>query len=556
MKKTLTALSILTVFIHGTSRAQSTFNTKEYVDIGNIKAAVLLHGDMNWDPVAGNNECEFPKGNGTHISHATSVWMGGFDQQNQLHVSAQTYRQSGNDYWPGPLDNNGDLNIATSTQWARIWKVNFIEIGKHISNTNRTVNNTPPAILEWPAKGNQHAKGNNGIPLTVTTDMAPFIDVNSNGNYEPLSGDYPDIKGDQMLWWVFSDNGPTHSNSQSQALEVEVHAKAYAYVRNTLVDNVIFYEMNIHNKSAMDYTGFRMGLHSDVDLGYPMDDYCGFDSSRRLAYVYNGHTTDGTGQTNSYGSTPPVAGYTFLKMPGDNGANFIPAGSFMRFNNDNTVMGNPTNAVEFYNYMQPRFRDGSHLQNDFAGKGIPTTGKGSGPLANYMFPGDPADTNAWSECSSYNPPGERRFVLSTGDITLNQNSKASIAFALVTTNRGADNTCPGIDITGIKDVTDTAWKYFLNPPASRLSIHDVAGSKLLQLHPNPANNILNISWADGTVLSDITLAVYDITGRKMNVGYTTTGETINADVSTLVPGVYSIRLGNAEVNTAAVFIKE
>lgn len=556
MKKTLTALSILIVCTYGTSHAQPTFNTKEYVDIGNIKAAVLLHGDMNWDPVAGKIDCEFPKGNGTHISHATSVWMGGYDQQNQLHVSAQTYRQSGNDYWPGTLDNNGGLNLATSTQWARIWKVNFIEIGKHISNTTRTVNNTPPAILEWPAKGNPYAKGNNGAQLTITTNMAPFVDVNSDGNYNPLDGDYPDIKGDQMLWWVFSDNGPTHSNSMSEALKVEVHAKAYAYSRSTLIDNVIFYEMNIHNKSAMDYTSFRIGVHSDMDLGYHMDDFCGFDSTRRLAYVYNGHAIDGTGQTYAYGSTPPVAGFTLLKTPGDNSNNLMPAGSFMGFNNDNSVMGNPQNAAEFYNYMTSRFRDGMHLNNDFAGKGVPSYGRGTGPQSNYIYTGDPADTNTWSECNCYNPVGDRRFVLSTGDLTLNQNTATSIAFALVTTDRGNNNACPGLGITGIKDITDTAWKYFLNPPATRLSVQDIAKGKTLQLHPNPANNILHISMSDASIGNAVTLSVYDITGRKMNVSYTTIGNTLDADVSALPAGVYNIRLSDAEKHVTAVFVKQ
>ncbi len=235
MKKTLTALSLFICSTTG-SFAQATFNTKEYVDIGNIKAAVLLHGDMNWDAASLSSQCEFPKGSGIHLSGATTIWMGSYDDQGQLHVAAQTYRQTGNDFWPGPLDSNGSLDLATSTQWARIWKVNYLEIGQHISNTNRTVTNTPPAILEWPAKGNPYAKGNNGAPLTITTDMAPFVDVNSDGNYNPLHGDYPEIKGDQMLWWVFSDNGPTHNNAVSQPLEVEVHAKAYAYARGTLVD--------------------------------------------------------------------------------------------------------------------------------------------------------------------------------------------------------------------------------------------------------------------------------------------------------------------------------
>lgn len=555
MNKILTAVSIFICFSTNVF-AQAGFNIKEYVDIGNIKSAVLLHGDMNWDVTSLSGQCEFPKGSGIHLASATTIWMAGYDQQNQLHVSAQTYRQTGNDFWPGPLDNTGNLNLATSTQWARIWKVNFIEIGKHISNTTRTVNNTPPAILEWPAKGNPYAKGYNGAQLTIANNMAPFVDVNSDGNYNPLDGDYPDIKGDQMLWWVFSDNGPTHNNTQSQPLGVQVHAKAYAYSRGTTLDNIVFYEMEINNKSPLDYPAFRLAINADMDLGYINDDYIGFDSARRLGYVYNGNTVDGTGQPDAYGNTPPIAGYTFLKMPGDNGTNYAPAGSFMTFNNDMTVMGNPQNANDFYEYMTSRFRDGMHLNNDFAGKGINSYGRGTGAQSNYIFTGDPADTNTWSECNCYNPPGDRRFVLSTGDLALNNNTSISIGFALVTTNRGSNNACPGVDITGIKDVTDTAWKYFNAPPPARLSVHDVAKVHDLKLHPNPANNILRISISNASIGIDFTLSVYDITGRKMNVNYASKGDNVVADVSALVPGVYSIRLNNAAVNITAVFVKE
>lgn len=555
MKNTLTALTII-LALNGQALAQTPFGAKDYVDINNIKAAVLLHGDMNWDPAAQQSDCEFPKGSGIHLSNATSVWMGGFDDQNQLHVSAQTYRQTGNDFWPGPLDVNGNLDMATSTKWARIWKVNFIEIGNHVNNTNRAVNNTPKDILEWPAKGNPHAKGNGGAALSITTDMAPFVDVNSDGSYNALDGDYPKIKGDQMLWWVFSDNGPTHDNTTSMPLHLETHACAYAYARGGGIDNIVFYEMDIQNKSAWNYSGFRLAISADMDLGYPDDDYIGFDSARRLGYVYNGLIADGTGQVPAYGNLVPVAGYTLLKMPGDAGTNYAPAGSFMTFNNDGSVRGNPQIPEEFYYYMTARFRDGQHLNDDFAGKGVNSSGRGPGPLSNYIFTGDPADTNTWSECNCSNYYGDRRFVLSTNDITINQNTGVSIAFALVTTDRGAGNTCPGLMLTGIKDITDTAWKYFNNPPASRLSVHDIDSRSALQLHPNPADDILYIDWPQGTQSGEASLDVFDVTGRKMNVVHTAKSDKIKVDVSSLPPGVYSVRVGNGAQYAAAVFVKQ
>src|SRR5690606_9369807 len=109
------------------------------------------------------------------------------------------------------------------------------------------------------------------------------------------------------------------------------------------------------------------------------------------------------------------------------------------------------------------------------------------------------------------------------------------AFALVTTDRGAGNTCPGLTLTGIKDITDTAWKYFNNPPASRLSVQDVASRSALQLHPNPADDILYIDWPQGTQSGEASLDVFDVTGRKMNVVHTAKSDKIKVDVSSLPP---------------------
>ncbi len=99
--------------------AQAPFNTMDSVDINNIHAAILVHGDMWWDPVAQLALCRFPPNAPTHINFAGSVWMSGYDAGNNLHVAAQTYRQTGNDYWPGPIDpGTGSLTYATSQKWA------------------------------------------------------------------------------------------------------------------------------------------------------------------------------------------------------------------------------------------------------------------------------------------------------------------------------------------------------------------------------------------------------------------------------------------------------
>lgn len=546
----------LAILLHGSLSFSQTFNDVEYVDVGNINAAVCLHGDLNWNPATQKPACEYPKGSGKNVSFLTSLWMASYDEQAQLRASAQMYRQSGNDFWPGPLNENGVLDMTTSTQWARIWKVSFGDVNGHLANLTHTKTNTPKDILEWPAKGNPYAKGKAGATLSVTKDMAPFIDVNSDGIYNPLDGDYPDMKGDQMLWWVFSDNGPTRDNTFTPALEVEVHAKAYAYKRGTLLDNVVYYELDILNRSGWKYPAFRMGIFADVDLGYFGDDYIGFDSTRRLGYVYNGKPIDGTGQPEAYGAAPPMAGYTLLDIPGDNGSSKVPTGSFMTFNNDNTTSGNPKNGIEFSNYMQSKFRDGVHLKNDYAGAGTISSGRGAGPDAMYLFDGDPANPLEWSECASINPVGDRRMVLATNDYAFMGKSSAKVAFALVVADTGSNNACPNVDITNIKTVTDTAWKYYHNPPKPFVSVDAITAGKALGIYPNPANDIVYVSAAFDMSRSGAELVIYDAVGHKMNTNYAAKDGKLEVDIKNLPSGVYHIMYMNGTVYQSGRFVKE
>jgi hypothetical protein len=300
MKKNTFCFSVVTAVMFSaftalfvmTANAQTPFTTKDSTDINHVKAVVLSHGDMWWDPAVGLSRCEFPKGTGKTVAFNGCLWIAGYDNNNVLHVAAQTYRQNGNDYWPGPLNSSDTVTYATSQNWAHFWKVNASDMVTFMAATPHTISNTPNAILTWPAKGNPYAAGNAGAALAITTDIAPFVDVNADGIYNPLDGDYPIMKGDQMVFWVFSDNGATHNESKGKALKAEVHATAFAFSRGTLIDNVVYYEYNVVNKSLNDYHNMRIGAYIDPDLGYFLDDYFAFDSTYRMGIDYNSSTYD------------------------------------------------------------------------------------------------------------------------------------------------------------------------------------------------------------------------------------------------------------------------
>jgi len=554
MKKTTYAILFIALCLPNLKGfAQMPFSIMDYVDINNISAAVLVHGDMWWNIGTQTAACEFPKGSGKNISFASSLWMSGYDGGNNLHVSAQTYRQNGNDYWPGPLDSNDTLTYTSSEAWAKIWKVNQTDIVAFNATGTHTISNTPNDILTWPAKGNPNAKGGFGISLTINEDMAPFVDVNSDGIYNALQGDYPAIKGDQTLWWVFSDNGPTHTETNGSPLKVEVHAMAFAYSRGTLIDNVIYHEYTIFNRSSTNYNNYRIGLFSCIDLGYANDDYIGFDSSHRMGIDYNGTVVDGTGQVNSYDTMIPTVGITMIVLPGDSPpSSILPAGSFMFYNNDNSVQGNPALPGEYNNYLRSEWRDTSHLTNDFQGYGIQSSGHATGANTNYVFTGDPSDTSSWSECAAQNPPGDRRFVITSSDFTLNAGASQKVVMALVTTNPMLHNGCPNANFDSVKTVADTAWNIYFNP-LQTLSVTTQTMNNSLRIYPNPAHDKLCVD-SKNSMMEQLT--IYNTMGQVVNTIQDVYQGKTEVNIANLPDGMYYILYRDVNEQKAATFIKQ
>jgi hypothetical protein len=551
MRKSI--LLFLSVCLASPLFAQLPFNTMDSVNINNINAAVLVHGDMWWNPVTELAHCSFPNGAPTNINFASAIWMSGHDEAGKLHVAAQTYRQDGNDYWPGPLDLADTLTYATSQQWNKIWKVNRTDIQYFQSLPFHDTTNTPQAILTWPGSGNTYARGYEGAPLTLVPahNYAPFVDLNSNGIYEPLLGEYPDVPGDQALWWIFSDNGPTHTQSNGRPLDIEVHAMAYAYNRGTLIDNVIYYKYDLINESPNTYTDFRIAQWDDIDLGYYFDDFIGFDSAKRMGIAYNGTPVDGhlaSDPGNSYGSHIPVVGLTMVSLPGDSGADYAPAGAFTYYNNDVSDIGNPVFDSQFYNYMHAETLGGERFSDDFSD----TTGS-TGPYVNYVYPDDPSDSG-WSECWVNNDPGDRRFILSSNTFTVMPGSVNEIVLALVTTSPDSPGGCPLVNFDSINIVADTAWAVYHHPPPPiPLAVASVAFGAI-DIYPNPAHDELYITGPPA-LYEDTRTLVCNTLGQLMNVPITSANAKTKLDVHELPPGMYYLYYQNGAVQQNAKFTK-
>ena len=83
------------------------------LNIGNVRANILGGGDMWWN--LSEQRYEIPKDEGVHSLFAGSLWIGGMDNQNNLKIAAMTYRQTGSDFYPGPLNADTESSEYGST---------------------------------------------------------------------------------------------------------------------------------------------------------------------------------------------------------------------------------------------------------------------------------------------------------------------------------------------------------------------------------------------------------------------------------------------------------
>ncbi|MCC7301560.1 MAG: T9SS type A sorting domain-containing protein [Bacteroidia bacterium] len=409
------------------------------LDIGNVRSRILNGGDMWWD--LSNAGYEVPKGTGDHSLFAGTLWFGGIDASGQLHTACMTYRQGGNDFWPGPMDTVNVIAYDSLCEaYDYIWKVNRWEVEEFIVRRNESGYIIPNDIASWPGNGRTYR----GEP----NYLAPFTDVNGDGKYFAADGDYPGfdlsgnnicnkIPGDQCLWWIINDRGNSHEETNGLSLGIEIHCMAYAFQSSgEELANATFYQYKLINRSADEFNNFWWGQYADVDLGDYSDDFVGCDVKRGLGYAYNGDPADGNGGPGSYGNYPPAIGVDFLQGPladafdgldNDQDSMLDEPGErfkmsrFVYYNGDWSSQGNPNNAINFYTYLQGVWMDGVPITYGGNGYNEP------GPVCHYMFPGtsDPygwgtggVPMPSWTETTVGNTPSDRRFLMTMGPMTL------------------------------------------------------------------------------------------------------------------------------------------
>ena len=399
------------------------------LDLNNVRTTIYTSGDMWWD-LNGSARYEIPKlePGSTEPSvsslFAGSLWIGGLDNGGNLKAAAMMYRD-GQDFWPGPLQLEGaSTNSDVCTLYDEMFKVTRQEVESFVLGGEMT-----DVIENWPGNGIGNSTG-------FDPQLAPFIDGNGNGVYEPelrdtagIAIEFPGydvsgelgcdarLYGDETLWWVFNDNGNIHTETSGFPIGLEIRAQAFAFATNNALNNMTFYNYEIINRSTFTVMETYFGVWTDPDIGFYADDYAACDVGRGLGYVYNGDELDET--VNGYGENPPAVGIDFfegpfedpdgLDGPGDacdltgnwegrvkarakNGLGYgdsivdnerIGMARFIYFTSTGPNYANdPSTGQHVYNYLRGIWKDGTVMQYGGNGYGPGLQGY------SYMFPGD------------------------------------------------------------------------------------------------------------------------------------------------------------------------
>jgi len=533
--------------------------SQEVLDVNQVRTTVFPSNLLFWDQ-SQFPTYEVPKGSDKYSMHTANLWFIGKDDiTGNLHGFADQYGAVGSDTWTGPLKTDGSASTTVSMvlNFGRVWKLNRIDIDALIQAQNDGTllsgGYTPPIdIVQWPANG----------PVGFANNLSPFYDKNSDGIYNIYDGDYPLMKGEQMLYWILNDSYGTHQETNLNAMGAEIHVSFYACKNEgavgsqDIINYTTFLEYEIINRSLKTYTDIYAGFNTDADIGYSSDDYTGSHVDADAFYFYNGDDIDGQDTIptfGQYGKNSPVQSIQFLEGREVDGRTMS---GYMSYGNNSGVAGNPDvgNGQHCYNYLRSYFKNGASMV--FGGTGFPG-GNGATSLdAKYMFPGasDAAHQGTgyvnpgfeWKQqhpCPSCLPalPTDVRGVGASGPFTLSPGESVKVVLGLISTFDSTATIPERVELNRTQNKILRQW-YDDNalPCVMDVLSNEEFTLESLQLYPNPADNLLRITGE--ALATDTEYKVLDINGRVLLTGKSLQNKYVELGVETFSPGLYFVQL--------------
>ncbi len=529
----------------------------------------------------------FPHDATTNTIFSTILWIAGKGENDTLHMFADMYSAEGLELQSGPVSNTYDTSYYL--KFGRTWKINKAQIDYHKQNYSMQGYVPTEAISLWPGNGNP--------ALGEAAQLAPYYDQNNDGLYNCMDGDYPLIRGDETIFYIFNDDVHGAINN-ALPMKVEVHAMVYGFntPNDTALYNTVFVHYDIFNRSANTYHNCFIGLNTDIDIGFETDDFIACDVSRSTYYGYNAYEFDGNGQFWAYGDNPPTQAVTILSGPymdedgidnpaggcdeSVNGLNFendivdderlgLSVFSTLDLYFDFGIIEPPTlGAYHYYNFMNGLWNDGTNIM--YGGGGRYELGA-VGPECRFFYPGDSDPLNwgtscnlpeggynqgsrFWTEEEAGNKPEDKRGVGSMGPFTFHPGQMQEVDIAYVT---GQGNAGVASSLRQMfRNIDSLRYAVALGQlivPSNELGIKpgDATGSVII--YPNPASGLITIKGLPP--FSSAEYAVYNLQGLRVAEGKLLAGSRPEIGVSQLTRGMYVVRITTGKAVFSGKFIR-
>jgi len=385
-------LSIISTFISLTAMAQV---NGDWINPGQMNLRINANGELaTYNNVAAS---ESKTGSNNHFFKFVNLWISGLDDNNQLHISTVNGFSNKSDFSAGPIDSLTFIGMDPK-EWNNVWTIERSQIRDHRNNFKNIDYKPINAIKNWPA--NKTGRFN---PY-----LAPFIDYDGNGVYEPEKGDYPDFPGQMAAYFIVNDNYAEHKASGGQPLKIELYGMLYT---SKGLANTVYGKYFIVNRTDKNFNNISLSIHSGIQLGNELDNYIGTLVNKNCVFAYNGDLED----ESHFGTKKPICSVMFL--------NKNLSSSLYITDDDHSESGMPSSPLEHRNLMDGKWKSGKSLT--FGGAGI-----GTGMNTSFIYPDntDPLHTNnAWIENSN---PGKRSILGNLKYNSLNSKQYLELDFAL------------------------------------------------------------------------------------------------------------------------------
>lgn len=475
-----------------------------------------------------------------------------------------------NAYASGPNMLPEAYTNAEKDKWERVWIVSREEIDAHIDAfiVGDPTYQTPEAILNWP--------GNGDIEKGQSEQLAHYKDINENGVYDPLEGEYPLIKGDYCAFSIYNDRladnlAPCVFPGDRTNIEVYEYVYGFDCVDDKALNNTTFVYYEVTNLNDEDIFDMYIGNFFDFDIGSSFDDYIETDPLRGIIFGKN--------------STPgwPEQAYMILGSSTnpdetDNEAGIFTSPNGFGYGNgviddERLGMTNAMSDVEilgfafpesYYNLIRSISPEGLHLK--YADTGIDS---------DFIHPGDSDDLfystggvdpgGPWSEETDGLPSGDRRAMGSSGPFTLFEGKEIYFDMAVVIgVEDGDTGTSSHFELI---NHVDSVRSYFNNNavacdksfdfhepfdgPYTTIGINESEIASTISLYPNPANTEITLSG----IPQNAVITIQSLNGTIVQTfNPTSTIETL--DILNLANGIYIVRIANENQNQQIKFVKQ